>query len=168
MRLDIETQRHCDRLEISLFLPSELVNLQGCLDLLRGHLLPAAVFAIDTDALAFFRHVAALTIQTHATCLCPQRLIALTGHVHLLGESRVLLHLFLRVPEPFVDLILLQLQVLAQLRDLVATRRLSIHRLVELPQGLFLVFRFASAILKFFCGDCLSLLRLCAGFLACG
>ena len=111
--------------------------LQGSLDLLWCHQLAFAVFAIDTDAFSLFRHhQVAFTIHA-VDCL----LVWATRHIHLVCYGSVLLDLLLRVPEPFVDLIDFQVQLLCYLIDLLPGRSLTTELFIKFPELIFLALR---------------------------
>lgn len=83
------------------------MDFEGSLDLLGRHLLTQAIFPIDTDAL-FLRRL----LQEARAVLSVEILpFGAAAHGHLLRNVCVFFHLLLRVPEPLVDLILLQVQL---------------------------------------------------------
>ena len=130
------------------------MNLQGCLDLLRCHLLSFAIFAIDADAQTVH---AALVHACHAgpASSGPGLSLAFAREADLLCELCVFLDLLLGVPEPLVDLILFQIELLAQLGDLLTRWSLTFQSLIQVPKSIFLALGLPCAV---------SLLRSSCGF----
>ena len=103
------------------------------LDLVRCELLASAVLAIDLDQEVFLRRVAA-------------KLVRVDDIRHLTdaaGQSGVLLDLLIRVPEPLVDLIDGEAELLGDCTDLLSLWHCTAEALVEVPQQLFLALRLA-------------------------
>ena len=113
------------------------MNFQRGLDLLRCHSL-ASAHAIDAGD--FFRgRQVATGVDAH------DRLLSLEQS-HIPGHLGILLHLLLRVPEPLVDLVHFQIQLVRQVQNLLALGSLAVQILIHLPEGVFLALGFARAI----------------------
>ena len=113
------------------------MNFQRGLDLLRRHSL-ASAHAINASD--FFRgRQVATGVDAH------DRLLSLEQS-HVPGHLGILLHLLLRVPEPLVDLVDFQIQLVRQVQNLLALGSLAVQILIHLPEGVFLALGFASAI----------------------
>ena len=91
------------------------MDFECCFNLLRCHLLACTVFSIDPDA--FFR----LRLQQVTLAILPSvrlstgsdpGLSPLIRKAGLLGQRRILINLLLCVPEPLVNLILLEIELL--------------------------------------------------------
>ena len=116
------------------------MDFQSRFYLLRRHLLTVAILAIDADTLPARL---ARNVRRHAAIASPSRggrVSRLLGraHIHFPGQFRVLFHLLFRVPEPFVYLVLFEVELGGEFGDLVARGRLPLELLVELPERLFL------------------------------
>jgi len=105
------------------------MDLEGSLDLLWRHAFTAEAHTINACDLTRWLKTAILVHYLKGRLLMEQ---------HPFGESCILLHLLLRIPEPLVDLVDLQVELVGELQDFFPCRRLSIEILVQLPQGILL------------------------------
>ena len=108
------------------------MDLQRRLDLLRRHFFSAEAHAIDAGDLLWGQQLA-LRVEANARVLAEE--------LHLTGHVRILLHLLLRIPEPFIDLVDFEVELVGKLQDLLTRWSFTLQRLVHLPEGVFLALR---------------------------
>ena len=130
------------------------MNLKGSLDLLWGHLLSTSIFTIHSNTWLILRR-AEQAIDAMANCptglwatikLPKLRSSLFAWHVDLRRKLRIFLDLFLRVPEPFVDLIFFEVKRLRQVLDVIARWCLSPQLFIQLPKSVFLALRLSCSI----------------------
>ena len=126
--LNVEAKRHGDRFKIGLLLTSVFVDFESSLDLLGRHALAFAIFTVDANALLGGLEVSA-RLSSH---------FLVTIHAHLPSKLGILIDLLFGVPEPLVDLVLLQVKLIRQVCDSLAVWSLAIQVLVHIPKSVLL------------------------------
>ena len=108
------------------------MNLDCCLNLKRSQRIAKAILAVQT-----------LSLATLAPCLNSLAALFVEDDTdvgtHLLSKLLILLDLFLGVPEPLVDLLLGQIQLIDQVKNVLTRWLATLHLLEHVPEGLLLV-----------------------------
>ena len=119
------------------------MDLDCCFNLKRCQRISKAVLAVQTLCFTTLTprldSLAALFVEDNADV-----------GTHFLCKLFILLDLFLRVPEPLVDLLLRQIELIDQVKNVLARWLASLHLLEHVPEGLLLVLGLAlSPVLRF-------------------
>ena len=89
--------------------------------------------------------LAILPYEWITTCSYPG-LPPLICETRFFGQLSVFVHLLLRVPEPLIDLVLFEVELVGELGDLLAGGCLSLKALVQIPERIFLALRLAGTV----------------------